>query len=300
MLFRSSGYTKLLFLVPRCSPEGSILDAFVAVNENWREIRKMIPSELDLGQGIFFAEGVWTVIEPGVGFIPLRIAQKPVVVRPPYACGPVPYIPTGVSDPPTDPMPNHVLDPHRYLQPTVLVEMLQHLPAEVYYVAFLTNGDLIVLLSKPMHDKVLRFPRTLCQRVVNYVYSAFLVPSSGSSAPPTPMHHHTACTVGDQAPSSAPSDHCFRPGETLYWKGRNYKSGVIPTKDITTQIIPFSAGLVVNYLNRGLFLTIPTHGYMIPNSLAQKKKSIKSFFELSPTKGTLHYALDGLPEVRNT
>ena len=286
----------------RCSPEGTILDTFVAEYDNWREIREMIPSEFDLGQGIFFAEGVWTVIDPGPGFIPLRIAQKPVVVRPPYACGAVPYIRTGFFDldPPADPMPNHVLDPHQYLQPTVVAEMLQHIPAEVYYIAFLTNGDLIVLLSKSMHDnKILRFPRTLCQRVVNYVYSAFLVPSSGSSPPQTPMHHNTVGPVGDQALTRAPSDLCFQPGETLYWKGRNYKSGVIPTKDITTQVIPFSAGLVVNYLNHGLFLTIPTHGFMIPNSLAQKKKSIKSFFELSPTKGTLHYALDNLPEVCN-
>ena len=86
------------------------MDPFVAVHENWREIRKMIPDELDLGQGIFFAEGVWTVIEPGAGFTPLRIAQKPVVVRPPYACGALPYIRTGFFDPPTD--PNHALDPH--------------------------------------------------------------------------------------------------------------------------------------------------------------------------------------------
>ena len=103
-----------------------------------------------------------------------------------------------------------------------------------------------------------------------------------------------------QAPSREPSDLCFQPGEALYWKGKNYKSGIIPTTDITTQVIPFSAGLVVNYLNRGLFLIIPAHGFMIPNSLAQKTKSIKSFFELSPTKRRLHYALDGLPEVCNT
>ena len=65
------------------SPEGSILDSFAAANENWREIRMMIFNELDLGKGIFFAEGVWTIIEPGAGFIPLRIARKPAVVRPP-------------------------------------------------------------------------------------------------------------------------------------------------------------------------------------------------------------------------
>ena len=65
-----------------------------------------------------------------------------------------------------------------------------------------------------------------------------------------PMHH-MAGTVGDQDPSRAPSDLCFQPGEALCWKGKNYKSGAILTNDITTQVIPFGAGLVVNYLNRG-------------------------------------------------
>ena len=123
----------------------------------------MIPNELDLGQGIFFAEGVWTVIEPRAGFVPLRIAQKPVVIRPPYVCGGLTYIRTGFFDSPIDPMPNHVQGPHRYLQPTVVAEMLQHLSAEVCYVAFLTNGDLVVLLLKLMDEKILsRFPHTLC------------------------------------------------------------------------------------------------------------------------------------------
>ena len=144
---------------------------------------------------------------PKASFIPLRIAQIPVV-RPPYVCGALPYIHTGFSDPPADPMPEHVLDPHRYLQPTVMAEMLRHLPVEVYYVAFLTNGDLVVLLSELMDRGVLlRYPHT---RAVSY------------SSSQIPMHHMVG-TEGDQDPSRAPSDLCFQPGEILYWKGKNYK-----------------------------------------------------------------------------
>jgi hypothetical protein len=221
-----------------------------------------------------FTGHVWSIRHPLPKSVPLRIAGKPVVVMPRFMNPPGPWISSTAT---LDPLTGTKLDPLSWIEDEMIIRIRHALPPTAYYLMFLTNGTLVILVSQKLTSAQLNlYPRQMGGQWVIYSDNGALLPTSthgGAISSKTQVDGRPASVV---------------PGEELYWKGPDYQPGKIPTGKISTQLKGCAAGLVVNFPNRGSCLTTTTHGYSIPNANVVNEHSWFSLY--TPREGEMVYS----------
>ena len=257
------------------SEKGTVLDEHSVTLDNWHEVHSKLPHNL---RRIKFDGFVWTLSPPLPSVVPLRIAGRPVIAGPTFSYAEKPSF--QVMAPPRDPLPQVNLDPHEWVPEETVALIAKHLPQEAANLLFLTNGDLIAVLNREFSENELEMlPEFICGRKIRFTSKVGIRPSVGTG-------------VQEEGSVGGKAGRHIVPGEEILWRGPLYDPKTPFSKAQASQLRPSAAGVVVQLANGNRLLTVTTHGYAIPNSMAwQEQGAVRRFFGGS-REGQLVFATD--------
>ncbi|KAF8542590.1 hypothetical protein BDD12DRAFT_907887 [Trichophaea hybrida] len=213
----------------RVSDEGNAFERVPATDGNWSEIRRELPSELQLN--IYFQNNVWVYTGPGSEEteppieIPLRIAGAPVITMPRVK----PFWHTGGESIP-DPVPEPA-DPKSLLDETLADLIFETYPfAQGFHLFF--NGTLQLLVPKD-------FDKSHAMKMYPQIFAGFHVSFLSTLPIPTATTTvtHTArsteaqtvstqpTSIASSTPSTPPAQSLLQCGSRIVVQGRDGRNG---------------------------------------------------------------------------